>query len=126
MYKYAAAAASMVLAVTISACGDGAYSGGMSPTAPDGAAPPPADAIVIDIVGDNGAQSFAPNPAMVPPGRTVVWHNVDRTTHRVLLDDRGVDAGNLAPGAYSAPMALPAAGPYHCTIHPGMVGALTR
>jgi plastocyanin len=62
----------------------------------------------------------------VPAGRTVVWHNVDTIVHRVVLDDRSVDTGNLAPGTFSAPMSLAAAGAYHCTIHPSMIGTVTR
>jgi plastocyanin len=121
MYRLLTAAGLAALALAVVACGD--YNG-PSPTTPDGTAAPPADAIVIDIVGENGARSFSPNPATIPAGRTVVWHNVDRTTHRVLLDDRRLDAGNIAPGAFSAAMTLPAAGAYHCTIHPDMVGTL--
>jgi plastocyanin len=106
-------------AVGVTACGG--Y--GSSPSAPDGS-PPPAGAVVINVVRENGAQSFSPNPATVPPGQTVVWHNVDTTTHHVVLDNRGIDTGNIAPGAFSAPMTLTAAGPYHCTIHPSMVGTV--
>jgi plastocyanin len=70
----------------------------------------------------NGDRSFSPNPAAVPAGSTVVWHNVDGQTHRVLLNDRGLDTGNIAAGAYSQPMTLAAPSPYHCTIHPDMIG----
>jgi plastocyanin len=86
----------------------------------------PSDAIVINIVANNGAQSFSPNPSSVPSGQTVVWHNVDAVTHRVVLDDPSVDTGNLEPGAFSSPMSLGTVGGYHCSIHPGMVGTLTR
>jgi len=83
---------------------------------------------IIDILGINGARSFSPNPANVPADQLVIWHNRDVQTHRVVLDDRSVDTGNLAPGASSAPMTMPIGtpGPYHCTIHPVMVGAITR
>ena len=55
----------------------------------------------------------------------VVWHNVDNTTHRVVLNDRSVDTGDLAPGASSQPMAIGAAsGQYHCSIHPEMIGSI--
>jgi len=94
-----------------------------SPTSPGPSSAPPPDALVIDIVADNGSRSFNPNPAAVPPGKTVVWHNVDSQTHRVRLDDGRLDTGNIAPGAFSSPMMLAAAGPYHCTLHPSMVGA---
>jgi plastocyanin len=57
----------------------------------------------------------------------VVWHNVDNTTHRVVLKDRSVDTGNLAPGASSQPTAIGAAGAqYHCSIHPEMIGSLNQ
>jgi plastocyanin len=85
---------------------------------------PPADAVTIDVVGMNGAQSFSPNPATAHAGQTVVWHNVDTVTHRVVLDDGELDSGNIAPGAFSAPMPLVAPGPYHCSIHPPMVGRI--
>lgn len=94
-----------------------------SPTSPGPSSAPPPDAIVIDIVADNGSRSFNPNPAAVPPGKTVVWHNVDSQTHRVRLDDGRLDTGNIAAGAFSAPMTISADGPYHCTLHPSMVGA---
>jgi plastocyanin len=100
--------------------------GGNTPTSPT--PPSTSDTVTIDIVRTNGEQSFSPNPATVPDGRMVVWHNVDNTAHRVVLDDRSVDTGNLAPGASSQPRAIGSAsgGPYHCTIHPEMVGRIVR
>lgn len=100
--------------------------GNASPTTPTGSSGPPEGAIVINVLGIDGNRSFSPNPATVPVGQTVVWHNVDTTTHRVVLDNGLLDTGNIAPGAFSAPMKLSAAGPYHCTIHPPMVGAIAR
>ena len=41
-----------------------------------------------------------------------------------LRDCRSIDTGNLDPGAFSSPMSLAATGPYHCTIHPVMVGTI--
>lgn len=122
MRAFFAAAGVAALAFGAFACGG--YSS--SPTAPDGSTtPPPANAITINVVSENGAQSFSPNPATVPAGQMVVWHNVDRTTHRVVLNDGRLDTGNLAPGAFSTPMTLNASGPYHCSIHPDMIGAIT-
>jgi plastocyanin len=95
-----------------------------TPGNPTGTAAPPAGAITINVVRENGAQSFSPNPATVPPGQMVVWHNVDTVTHRVVLNDGNLDTGNIAPGAFSAPMLLRAVGAYHCSIHPSMVGTI--
>jgi plastocyanin len=83
--------------------------------------------VTINVVAINGAQSFSPNPATLPAGQMVVWHNVNNTTHRVVLNDGSLDTGDLAPGASSQPMALGAAGaPYHCSIHPEMIGSINQ
>ena len=106
-------------------CSGNGYSDGSSNSP---AAPTPTNSngvVTINVVAINGAQSFSPNPATLPAGQTVVWHNVDNTTHRVVLNDRTVDTGDLAPGASSQPMALGAArGQYHCSIHPEMIGSI--
>jgi plastocyanin len=107
--------------LALPACGGSTSS---SPTSPTGTSAPPAGATIIDVVRENGAQSFSPNPATVPAGQMVVWHNVDTVTHRVVLNDGTLDTGNIAPGAFSAPMTLRAVGPYHCSIHPSMVGTI--
>ena len=111
-----------IFVLAAAACGAVSCSGyGTAvPTTPDN---PPAGAVVINIVGISGDRSFSPNPATVPAGQTVVWHNVDSVVHRVVLNDGGLDTGNLAPGASSQPMML-TAGPYHCSLHPSMIGAL--
>jgi plastocyanin len=114
------AAALAMLTIGVAACGSD-Y-GSSTPSGPT--SPPPAGAITIDIVAQNGAQSFSPNPATVPPGQLVVWRNLDRETHRVVLNNGQLDTGNLAPGALSQPMTLGGPGPYHCSIHPDMVGTI--
>jgi len=108
-------------------CSGNGYSSG-STNSP--AAPTPTNSngvVTINVVAINGAQSFSPNPATLPAGQMVVWHNVDNTTHRVVLNDRTVDTGDLAAGASSQPMALAAArGQYHCSIHPEMIGSINQ
>jgi len=106
--------------------GSGSSSGSTnSPAAPT---PTTSNGVVtINVVAINGAQSFSPNPATLPAGQMVVWHNVNNTTHRVVLNDRSVDTGDLAPGASSRPMAIGAAGgQYHCSIHPEMIGSINQ
>jgi plastocyanin len=121
MRSFLSAAALAASILGVSACG-GSGGGALPPAAPS--PPPPADAIRIEIVGEKGTMSFSPNPATVPPGRVVVWHNADTETHRVVFDDGEVDTRDIAPGAFSAPTALAGPGPYHCSIHPPMVGAV--
>ena len=81
--------------------------------------------MTISVIGVDGTQSFSPNPATLPAGQMVVWHNIDSITHRVVLNDGSLDTGNLAPGASSQAMAINA-GPYHCSIHPSMLGTIVR
>jgi plastocyanin len=83
--------------------------------------------VTIDVIGVNGAQSFSPNPATLPAGQMVVWHNIDSITHRVVLNNGSLDTGNIAAGASSEAMSInTGGGPYHCSIHPSMVGTLVQ
>jgi plastocyanin len=80
--------------------------------------------MTIAIIGERGSQSFSPNPATAA-GRTVVFRNNDTIVHRVRLNDLSIDTGDIPPGATSNPITMPAAGTnYHCSVHPGMVGAV--
>lgn len=102
-------------------CGGGSGGGPAAPTPNPGASSP----VTITITGVRGAQSFSPNPAAAAAGQMVVFRNADVVTHRVILDDRSVDTGDIAAGASSAPLPLGAVSkPYHCSIHPSMVGSL--
>lgn len=69
MRVQALAAAVTATVLSVSACGG---FGNPSPSAPTGPAVPPAGAMVISVVGINGAQSSSPSPATVPAGQTVV------------------------------------------------------
>jgi plastocyanin len=107
-------------------CGGSGYSnGGGNPISPT----PSGDSgvVTINVVAIDGAQSFSPNPSTVPAGQKVVWHNVDNITHRVVLSDRSVDTGDLAPGASSQPTTIGGSGgQYHCSIHPVMIGSINQ
>jgi plastocyanin len=123
MMKFATAGV-LTLGLGMWGC-SGDSSGSTAPAAPT---PMTSNGVVtINVVAINGAQSFSPNPATLPAGQMVVWHNVNNTTHRVVLNDRSVDTGDLAPGTSSQPMAVSAAGgQYHCSIHPEMVGSINQ
>lgn len=111
MRVFAAAAAGLLLA----ACGGG----GSSPSGPN------PGALTITITRQNGSQSFSPNPSSAG-GQTVVFRNTDSVVHRVRLNDGSVDTGDIAPGATSAPVQMPAGGTnYHCSVHPDMIGAVS-
>jgi plastocyanin len=118
----------VALGFTAWGCGGSSYPGG-TPVSPS-PAPTPAptgNVVTINIISENGAQSFSPNPATLPAGQMVVWHNVDRVTHHVVLNNGSLDTGDLVPGASSQAMSLNlSTAPYHCSIHPSMVGTLVQ
>ncbi len=124
-----------IVAFSLSAWGCSGSTDGGSPVAPSPttATPPPATpapangVVTINVVRENGAQSFSPNPATLPAGQMVVWHNVDGVTHRMVLNSGSLDTGDLAPGASSQPMSINTGNaPYHCSIHPSMVGTVVQ
>ena len=83
--------------------------------------------LTISILGDQGGMSFSPAAATLRVGQTVAWRNNDTDIHTATQDGGRFNTGNLTRGATSAPIAMTAAGafPYHCVLHPGMVGSLT-
>jgi plastocyanin len=126
MRAFVTASALIGIGLGMWGCGGSGYSGGSgNPTNPT-PQPSGSGVVTINVVAINGAQSFSPNPATVPAGQRVVWHNVDNVTHHVVLNDRSVDTGDLRPGTSSQPMAIAGAGSgqYHCSIHPVMVGSI--
>ena len=107
-------------ALAATGCGGGSGSG---PTPPAGGGTP--DPFIITITSQNGTQSFSPNPAAAG-GQMVVFRNSDSVAHRVVLNDGSLDTGSIAPGATSAAVRMPGTGTnYHCSLHPGMIGAVS-
>lgn len=80
----------------------------------------------ITIVGENGSNSFSPNPDTVAVGQTVAWHNAAGTTHTATANGGTFNTGNIGGGGTSAKitMSTPGSFPYHCSIHPTMTGTL--
>lgn len=68
-------------------------------------------------------QAFGPAELDVLPGETVEWTNVSERRHTVNADDESFASGDLFGGDTFAHQ-FDAVGnyPYHCTVHPGMVG----
>ena len=73
-----------------------------------------------------GKQAYAPDDFTIDAGQSVTWTNDDAVTHTTTSDTSAWNSGNVAPGGHFTAM-FPNAGtfPYHCQIHPGMVGTIT-
>ena len=106
------------------ACGDS-----YSPPAPSPTPPPSGSGIPASIVAGASRMTttaYAPNPITVAVGGTVTWTNNDSTTHTSTADAGAWNSGSIAPGGQFS-RTFPSAGafPYHCSIHPGMIGTVT-
>ena len=98
-------------------------SGKKNPVNPGGTA---AD-VTINILANNGSNSYNPNPDTMGVGQTISWHNGDSIGHTATsTSTNAFGTGVLAPGATSPKVALNTPGTinYHCTIHAGMVGTI--
>jgi plastocyanin len=81
-------------------------------------------------------KAYSPNPINVKVGQTVVWTNDDSAFHTVTSGTvGGSDVGKEFDSGLAGPTALTSKGktfehkfdaagefPYHCTLHPAMVG----
>lgn len=127
MQKVRTAALGFAAALLAAHCGGSG--GGSTPTGPGGGGTGGGGGtqttVTINITGQGGKLAFSPNPAPVAAGQLVVFKNNDVVAHHIILDDGTMQTTDIAPNASSAPMAMGTSGSqtYHCTIHPGMVGA---
>jgi len=70
-------------------------------------------------------QTFGPSRLDVLPGEAVTWTNVSDRRHTVDADNGTFSSGDLYGGATFTQL-FPTVGayPYHCTVHPDMVGEI--
>jgi plastocyanin len=99
--------------------------GSSSPSTPSPSGTSGATAIVAGA-STMTTTAYAPNPIAVSVGGTVTWTNHDSTTHTSVANGGAWNSGSIAPGGTFS-MTFSSAGtfPYHCSIHPGMVGTVT-
>src|SRR3954451_21997349 len=108
--------------IALAGCGGGGYSGpAPSPTPTPSGTP----SVTVNIAGDKRNQSFTPHPASPGAALTVAWQNADGVTHRIVANDNSFDTGNIGGNGKSVTVTVPRARiNYHCSIHPGMRGAI--
>jgi plastocyanin len=115
------------LLVFAAACGGGSSSP-PAPTAPSPAPTPagPSSSITIPVGATTlGNRQFTPPDRTVDVGATVTWLNTDRETHTSTSDATGWNSGSISPGQqFSFTFRSAGTFPYHCSIHPGMVGSV--
>ena len=119
------ALAALLLGFTV-ACGS-SYSPAPAPTPTP--TPSPSGGTPVSIVAGAttmATSAYAPNPIAVTVGGTVTWTNNDSATHTSSDNSSTWDSGPIAPGGtFSRTFSSAGTFPYHCTLHPGMVGTVT-
>lgn len=115
-----------VLALLAAACGSSDSTTSPTPTpAPvtSGTGTP----ITIPMGAETlGNRAFNPDAVDVAVGTTVTWTNTDSVAHTSTSDGAGWNSGAIAPRAqFSTTFQNAGTFPYHCAIHPGMVGTIT-
>lgn len=75
-----------------------------------------------EVLGD---RAYSPDVLEVTVGTTVTWRNTDSVSHTSTSSASGWNSGIIAAGRQFS-FAFQTAGtfPYHCSIHPGMVGTV--
>src|SRR5262249_55806920 len=110
----------LILLTSAAACGS---SDSPSPTSPS-----PSGTQVSIVSGSSNltTTAYSPSPVTVAVGGTVTWTNNDSVAHNSVSNTSVWTSGTIAPGGKFS-MTFPTAGsyPYHCSIHPGMVGTIT-
>jgi plastocyanin len=88
----------------------------------------PTNGTPVSIVAGSTTLSttaYSPNPVTVAVGGTVTWMNNDTTPHTATGDDNSYNSGTIAPGGqFSRTFSTAGSYPYHCTLHPNMVGTV--
>ena len=109
-----------------SACANGYSAAAPSPTpapAPSGGGTPVSIPAGAESLGN---RAFAPDQVEIAVGGTVTWTNTDTVSHTTTSDQGVWDSGTVrAGGQFSSTYSTAGTFPYHCAIHPGMVGTIT-
>jgi plastocyanin len=109
------------------ACGGSYSSPPAEPSPTPSPAPPasgPSSSVTIPVGAEAlGNRAYVPSELDVTVGTTVTWRNTDSVSHTSTSDGTGWNSGIVAPGGrFSFVFQAAGAFPYHCAIHPGMVG----
>ena len=73
-----------------------------------------------------GNRAYSPPDLNVAVGTSVTWTNNDSEGHTTDSDAPGWNSGIISPrGTFSVTFQTAGTFPYHCSIHPGMVGRVT-
>ena len=132
MLSLRVAVVSLLLVLAIACGGQSPAPAAPSPAPSPAPAPTPApggnsSSVVIPAGASSlGNKAFTPDDVSVAIGTTVTWTNSDSVAHTSTSDSEGWNSGSVAPGGqFSVAFRTAGTFPYHCAIHPGMIGTVT-
>ena len=113
------AIATVLLALTLAACGGDDSGGGEQPASSGGC---PGDAVVIRMANIK----FDPQNATARAGQEICWPNEDEVEHDVTAESGATFKSNLygKGETFTTTVDKPGRVEYICTIHPGMTGSI--
>lgn len=111
------------------ACGSSSAPTAPSPSPSPSPSPAPtgtASPVAIPVgAASLGNRAYTPDDVTIAAGDTVTWTNTDAIVHTSTSNGAGWDSGTVAPGGrFSFTFRTAGTFPYHCAIHPGMVGTV--
>jgi plastocyanin len=121
---------SLRLAILASSLALAAACNGYSTAEPSPTPPPttngPSTPVTIPMNAETlGNRAFSPDEVSVDAGTTIIWTNTDSVAHTSTADGNSWNSGIVSPGGrFSVTFQTAGTFPYHCTIHPGMVGTV--
>ena len=127
MWSWRLVVVSAILFIAV-ACGGGDASPPASPSPTPSPVPGDSSSSVVIPVGAAvlGNRAYTPDDLNISVGATVTWMNTDSESHTSTSDAVGWNSATIAPGGrYSRAFQTTGVFPYHCAIHPGMVGTVT-
>ncbi len=96
----------------------------MLPFTPAGPTAPGTSVSIVMGASALTTTAFSPSPLRLAVGNSVTWINNDHITHTSTADGSAWHSV-LAPGrTFTRTFTTAGSFPYHCTIHPGMVGTI--
>lgn len=128
MFSLRLAGVSFALMIAV-ACGSDYSTPPTTPSPAPAPAPPggAASAVTIQARAEAlGNRAYAPAELDVAVGTSLTWTNNDSEGHTADSDAPGWNSGIIPPrGTFSVTFQTAGTFPYHCSIHPGMVGRVT-
>src|SRR5262249_31556213 len=108
------------------ACGGGYPTPSTEPPTPSPSPGGPSSSVTIPVgAASLRNQAYTPDEVSVAAGTTVTWMNTDYVSHTTTADGTGWNSGTVVPGGqFSFTFQTAGTFPYHCAIHPGMVGTV--